>query len=129
MKREYEIEQLILNSDGGLTHRELARKLGAPEPSVRRSLQALRAARPRFKAGKGTFNIVAVGERRFGSEAAKHTVWGVRWLEAKDEVPAPREYDPTRVTLTITGKDGGVSAIEEPRNEPGDFDAGSSKVA
>lgn len=103
MKREYEIEQLILNSDGGLTHRELARKLGAPEPSVRRTLQVLRDGKPRFKAGYGMFDIVAVGERRFGNETSKQTVWGVQWRSLQD--------------------------VRFEKNYPGDFDSGSVKVS
>ncbi len=126
MKREYAIEQLLLNNPDGLTHRELAQKLNAPEPSVRRSLQALRAGKPRFKAGQGMFDIADIGERRFGNETSKQTVWGVKWRTAKDEQPAPRTYDPTKVTLTIRGEDGKQFELT---SEPGDFDAGSTKVA
>lgn len=134
MKRQTAIEQLILNSKGGLTHREIAQKLGVPEPSVRRTLQVLRDHAPRFKVGQGMFDIVAIGERRFGNETSKQTVW--RAAQGDEPVPVTRTYDPSKVTLTITGEDGvkrevssSVQDVRIEKNEPGDFDSGSAKVA
>lgn len=95
-----EIERRLLASPEGLTHAELAKATGYPEPSVRRALQVIRAGKPRFKAGQGMFDIVEKGSLMRGVTQPK--IWVVKWREAQ----ATRSYDPTEVKVTITGEDG-----------------------
>jgi len=125
MKQQMRVEEMLLAHPQGLTHRELALHLGMPEPSARRALQAVRAGRPRFKAGKGMFDVVESGAR------GPHKVFKVQWR-------ATKSYDPAEVKVTLTGEDGvkrevkpfgGDAIFPVVKDEPADFDAGSGKVA
>lgn len=87
MKQQSRVEQMLLAHPQGLTHRELALHLGMPEPSARRALQAVRAGRPRFKAGKGMFDIVEHGTR------GVHKVFKVEWRAAEQPKDEPADFD------------------------------------
>ena len=107
-----EIERRLLASPEGLTHAELAKATGYPEPSVRRALQVIRAGRPRFKAGQGMFDIV---EHDLLINGRKKIA--VKWRT--------KSYDPTEAKVTITGEDGTKheikSSVEHVRIESEQF--------